>query len=83
MVAALYSILQGLPQSTGRNDDDIADRMNHRFTVSMLIVFAIILTLKQYAGDPIHCWHPAHFSGKFHSSVFKLLFKKSIALYYL
>ncbi len=71
------SILHGLPQSTGRNDDDIADRMNHRFTVSMLIVFSVILTLKQYAGDPIHCWHPAHFSGRFDIHFSKTLIFKS------
>ena len=36
-----------------RDDDSHADRLSHRYTVGICIVFAIIVTTKQYAGDPI------------------------------
>ena len=45
-----------------RNDDDLSDRMNHRFTVSLLVVLSIVISTKTYVGDRIQCWHPAHFS---------------------
>ena len=63
MASGIIGLLGGLPQSNARNDDDIADRLNHRFTVSVLIILSIVVTTKQYVGDPIKCWHPAHFSG--------------------
>ena len=33
-----------------------------RYTATLLIVFAILLTSKQYYGEPIDCWCPAHFT---------------------
>lgn len=62
MATAMIALLGGLPQSNERNDDDISDRMNHRFTVSMLLIMSLVITTKQYVGDRISCWHPAHFS---------------------
>ncbi|CAH1802577.1 unnamed protein product [Owenia fusiformis] len=45
-------------QVGSRNDDDFADRMSHRYTAILLVVFSILVTGKQYTGDPIHCWCP-------------------------
>ena len=45
------------------NDDDTADKMSHRYTVILLIVFTVVVSTKQYVGDPINCWVPAHFTG--------------------
>ena len=33
-----------------------------RYTATLLIVFAVLLTSKQYYGQPIDCWCPAHFT---------------------
>ncbi|OAF68387.1 hypothetical protein A3Q56_03864 [Intoshia linei] len=36
-------------------DDDTVDRMHRKITVTMLVAFSIIITTKQYVGDPINC----------------------------
>ena len=33
-----------------RIDDDLADRLNHRFTAVILIVFAVLVSTSQYVG---------------------------------
>ena len=38
------------------NDDVFIDRLNHRYTVAMILVFAAIVTTQQYFGSPITCW---------------------------
>jgi hypothetical protein len=38
------------------NDDVFIDRLNHKYTVTMLLVFAAIVTTNQYFGSPISCW---------------------------
>ncbi|XP_013382927.1 innexin unc-9-like [Lingula anatina] len=45
-----------------RNDDDFFDRLSHRYTSIFLIIFALVVSTKQYVGDPISCWTPSHFS---------------------
>ena len=50
-------------QSLTRKDDDFVDRLNHRTTMLMLLVFAFLVSEKQFFGpDNISCWVPAHFS---------------------
>ena len=36
-----------------RDDDSHIDRLSHRYTVAICVLFAIIVSTKQYAGDPI------------------------------
>jgi hypothetical protein len=38
------------------NDDVFIDRLNHKYTVTMILVFAGIITTQQYYGSPISCW---------------------------
>ena len=62
MAASLIKFAGGLPQSKSKNDDDSVDRLSHRYTCAVLIIFSIVVTTTSYVGDPIHCWVPKHFS---------------------
>ena len=42
-------------------DDDLVDRMNRQWAPTCLVVFVILLSIKQIVGDPINCWCPAQF----------------------
>ena len=53
----------GVPQSKSRSDDGVIDRLNHRYTISTLVIFSIVVSTKQFVGDRISCWIPAHFHG--------------------
>lgn len=50
------------PKSRVKHDDDFVDRLNSRYTVLILIVFTVIISLGQL-GKPITCWVPKHFTG--------------------
>ncbi|XP_075244738.1 innexin unc-9-like [Convolutriloba macropyga] len=55
-------ILKALISVQSANDGDWNDRLNHRYSSVLLLVLAILVSTKQYVGDPINCWTPAHFS---------------------
>ena len=46
-----------------RNDDDFVSRLSCVYSTALCVLFAIIVSSKQYVGEPITCWVPAHFSG--------------------
>ena len=59
----LVGIVGGaLPLGSLRNDDDSIDKLNYRGTVCLLVLFSVFVTTRQYVGEPIHCWGPAHFT---------------------
>lgn len=42
---------------TLKDDDFLVDRLHHRYTVAILVLFCAIVTTNQYAGEPINCWY--------------------------
>lgn len=63
-VSALLG-LASFSKLTGNADDDWVDRLNHLYTVILLVIFAVFISGGQYVGNPIECWTPAHFTGAF------------------
>ncbi|KAI0983547.1 hypothetical protein GJ496_011785 [Pomphorhynchus laevis] len=63
MIASFLEAISKVRQLTYSNDDDLADRISRRYTVIILTLFAVIVSTKQYVGDPIACWTPAQFTG--------------------
>lgn len=60
---SLISTVAKVAKVNIRNDDDLLDRLNHRYTVIFLVIFTVIVSTTQYVGNPIHCWCPAYFTG--------------------
>lgn len=58
LVAAAIQFYSG----NERFDDTITDRLNHVSTTALLIVMSLLVTTKQYVGEPIQCWCPKEFS---------------------
>lgn len=50
----------------GNHNDDIIDRVNHIYTVIVLIIFSVVVTGGTYIGDSISCWLPHEAAGKKH-----------------
>jgi len=59
----IVSVIGSLPSLVVQRDDDFADRLSHFYTTAILVVFSVVVSSKQYVGEPINCWVPAHFSG--------------------
>lgn len=59
----IVGIVAAAPQARSKNDDDFADRLSSRYSVVILVVFAVVVSANQYIGNPITCWAPVHFTG--------------------
>jgi len=62
VLESIFEAASKIVKSNVRNDDDLSDRLSHRYTVILLVVFAVIVSATQYVGSPIHCWSPAYFT---------------------
>ena len=65
MVAGFLDAIAKVRQFRFHNDDDSYDRLSRRFSVVLLMLFTVVVSTKQYVGDPIACFAPAQFTGKF------------------
>lgn len=59
----LFTTVGKITKANLRNDDDLIDKLNHRYTVVFLVIFTVVVSTTQYVGNPIHCWCPAYFTS--------------------
>ncbi|XP_052799428.1 innexin-3-like [Mya arenaria] len=59
--SAILGSIPGTNQLRASRNDDRIDRLNHVYTTVLLVVFAVVGSTTQFAGHPIHCWHPPEF----------------------
>ena len=64
MVAGFLDAIAKVRQFKFHNDDDLYDRLSRRFSVVLLMLFTVVVSTKQYVGDPIACFAPAQVTGK-------------------
>ena len=43
----IVGVVSKAPQTRSQNDDDFADRLSSRYTVVLLIVFAVLVSMNQ------------------------------------
>ena len=58
----LFAIIGNVGDVSLKTGDTFSDRLNCQHTTFILVIFAILVTTKNYVGDPISCWCPAHFT---------------------
>jgi len=58
----LAELVSGASKTRKANDDDFVDRLSSRYTVVLLVVFAVLVSMNQYVRNPITCWAPVHFT---------------------
>lgn len=59
----IIGVLGSVPQSRERHDGDLSDRLCYPYSSILFSIFAIVVSTKQFVGEPIQCWVPAHFTG--------------------
>ncbi len=76
MVAGFLDAIAKVRQFKFHNDDDLYDRLSRRFSVVLLMLFTVVVSTKQYVGDPIACFAPAQFTGE----LFIFIFQRKILI---
>lgn len=62
-LSGFFDAISQVAKFARRWDDDYIDRLNHRFTTLMLVVMTVVVSYKQYVGEPIVCWTEGQWTG--------------------
>ena len=46
----IVGVVSKAPQTRSQNDDDFADRLSSRYTVVLLVVFAVLVSMNQVSS---------------------------------
>lgn len=63
-MSTFISALRNGAKLLERRDDDGFDRLSNRYSVGLLIMFAVFISTKSYVGDPIDCYAPKEFTSQ-------------------
>lgn len=58
----LVKLVFGTSETRIGNNDEFCDRLSSRYTVVILVVFAVFTTAGLLIGKPMTCWAPSHFT---------------------
>ena len=47
----IIGAFSGAPPGSSRNDDDVSDRLNYRYTTAVLVIFAVLVTTNTLVGE--------------------------------
>ena len=62
-LSGIFDSISQVAKFTRRWDDDFVESINHRWSCLILVVMTVVVSLKQYAGEPIVCWCEGIWSG--------------------
>ncbi|XP_067933116.1 innexin unc-9-like [Watersipora subatra] len=62
-LSGFFDAIGQVAKFSRRWDDDFCDRLNHRFSCLILITMTVIVSYKQYVGEPIVCWCDGTWTG--------------------
>ena len=63
LIDVVYLFLHGVEKANVEKDNDFADRLSSRYTVTLLTTFAVTVFVLMVTVSTISCWSPAHFIG--------------------
>lgn len=77
MFSILETILSSVRQHRFSTFGDSVDRLNHQYTVLLLLLLALAVCAKQYVGEPIQCWLPQEYRDTWEQYVETFCFVES------
>lgn len=57
----LNDVIRTLSFLQPRADDDFVDQLHYYYTTTFLIILAVLVSFKMFAGRPMECWIPAEY----------------------
>lgn len=65
MIVDILGSVPTLGKLQANTSDDWIDRLNHVYTVILLVLYAVVCSAGVFIFDPIQCWAPAEFTDAY------------------